>query len=127
MSVGLPYGIQSSESSPEVQQTIMGSSSGPGSVDDEKFDDESSESGSRRGKSSKKARKPRTIYRYLLVDLKFFETRKQKIIIKCSVRINLTSFYEDFQKLNILHSRKGQNLLRISDWLKLKVLSSWFK
>ena len=72
MSVGLPYGIQSTESSPEVQQTIMGSSSGPGSVDDEKFDDESSESGSRRGKSSKKARKPRTIYRYLLVDLKIF-------------------------------------------------------
>ena len=114
MSVGLPYGIQSTESSPEVQQTIMGSSSGPGSVDDEKFDDESSESGSRRGKSSKKARKPRTIYRYLLIDLKIFEIRN-KIIIIFSARINLTSFYEDFQKLNILHSRKGQNLLLILD------------
>ena len=113
MSVGLPYGIQSTESSPEVQQTIMGSSSGPGSVDDEKFDDESSESGSRRGKSSKKARKPRTIYRYIRPQNCRYS--KIKVIIIFSARINLMSFYEDFQKLNILHSRKGQNLLRILD------------
>ena len=58
----LPYGIPTTESSPEIQQTI---SAGNGSVtDDDRIESDSPSANTRRSKSSKKARKPRTIYRF---------------------------------------------------------------
>ena len=58
----MPYGLQSTDNSPDIQQTIVGTSL---SNDDDRTESESPNIGStRRSKSNKKTRKPRTIYRY---------------------------------------------------------------
>lgn len=60
----MPYGLPSTESSPEIQASIVTSQ---GATEDDRIDSDSPTDGdSRRSKSNKKTRKPRTIYRYIL-------------------------------------------------------------